>query len=388
VNKEFSAFLDLTRWVAALLVVIGHMRHLLMVDFAEAEQKNILIKLFYFITGFGHEAVVLFFVMSGVLVGGLTLKKWQASTVQCGNYFASRISRLYIVLVPALVVGFLFDYTGYHFFNGSEIYTNASQYGTNSLKPTIMADLSLPVFLGNLLMLENVFFPIFGSNGPLWSLAYEWWYYCLFAAIVGAALSKTPRVFLAYAIPCLAMLWMLPLHLLVWMLIWWLGVGAYYYATSRLPKIPLVVSTGIFLIAMLVSRFYRHDVLVEYPMQGMLISFLFDAFIGVSYALMVIGVYHYNGKFFFWQKLHQHLADFSYSLYLVHFPLLVFLMAVSHDKIGARIMMQPDFYSFVLFICMLCVLYAFSYAFFWFTERHTYKLRQWLRMRVFCVYSH
>ena len=103
-NNNFSALLNACRWGAALLVVLGHARHLILIDYNHVEYKNIFIKGLYFITGLGHEAVVVFFVISGFLVGGLTLRKW-STQISYKDYFAARFSRIYSVLVPALIVG-------------------------------------------------------------------------------------------------------------------------------------------------------------------------------------------------------------------------------------------------------------------------------------------
>jgi hypothetical protein len=53
--------LDLLRGLAALLVCAGHLRSFLMVDFGEVRSPSILDRAFYFATGLGHQAVVVFF---------------------------------------------------------------------------------------------------------------------------------------------------------------------------------------------------------------------------------------------------------------------------------------------------------------------------------------
>ena len=67
--------LDLIRGVSALLVMSGHLRAALFKDFAElGNNASSLEKGFYFITGLGHQAVMVFFVLSGFFVGGSVLK--------------------------------------------------------------------------------------------------------------------------------------------------------------------------------------------------------------------------------------------------------------------------------------------------------------------------
>ena len=73
--SQLSNTLNFLRWLSALMVVIGHLRSFLFVEYNLVENKTVFIKLFYFITGFGHQAVIVFFVISGYLVGGGSVEK-------------------------------------------------------------------------------------------------------------------------------------------------------------------------------------------------------------------------------------------------------------------------------------------------------------------------
>jgi len=74
-SSQLSNTLNFLRWFAALMVVVGHLRSFLFVEYNLVEHKTIFIKLFYFITGFGHQAVIIFFMISGYLVGGGSFEK-------------------------------------------------------------------------------------------------------------------------------------------------------------------------------------------------------------------------------------------------------------------------------------------------------------------------
>ena len=239
-NKSFSVVIDACRWMAAFFVVIAHARHIIFVDYKDVENKTLIIKFFYFITGLGHEAVIVFFVISGLLVGGLTLRKWREK-VSFTDYFISRFSRIYIVLLPALLVGGCLDWMGYQFFNHSEIYTDSSQYHTVSMNFVIIERFNFGVFLGNFLMAQTILVPTFGSNAPLWSLANEWWYYMIFAVSAGAILSKSVlSKVMAVLFLCVVAVY-LPFLLLLMMLIWLLGVIVYWYGESSLIRPSKVV---------------------------------------------------------------------------------------------------------------------------------------------------
>ena len=69
-GPRFLPGLDLLRAAAALLVMIGHVRNLFFTDYSQVVNCNWLIKSIYFLTGLGHESVIIFFVLSGLLVGG------------------------------------------------------------------------------------------------------------------------------------------------------------------------------------------------------------------------------------------------------------------------------------------------------------------------------
>jgi hypothetical protein len=52
-------------------------RHLLLTNYTNTSHSSLLVKAFYFATGFGSEAVVVVFAISGFLVGGNTWNKWK-----------------------------------------------------------------------------------------------------------------------------------------------------------------------------------------------------------------------------------------------------------------------------------------------------------------------
>ena len=71
-GRKHYPWLDLIRFIAAFAVMAGHYRGAFLPEYSDIppEQRNISIFLFYTITHFPAEAVLLFFVLSGFLVGG------------------------------------------------------------------------------------------------------------------------------------------------------------------------------------------------------------------------------------------------------------------------------------------------------------------------------
>ena len=371
-NNNFSALLNACRWGATFLVVLNHVRHLMLVDYKDVEYKNIFIKGFYFITGLGHEAVVVFFVISGFLVGGLTVLKW-STKISYKDYFAARFSRIYSVLIPALIIGAGLDWIVLTYFNGSDINTNSSIPHINSMNAVISSKLRPDIFLGNIFNLEGISVPILGSNGPLWSLAFEWWYYTIFAALLGFVFDKNIFIKITALLVVIILVILLPTKLILWMLIWLFGVGVYLYGDSSLPKPPRFIAIMLFLVALILSRISHNTENVLEP-EPMLTEFIRDFGFGLAFSLLLLGCYNRTFNFPN-EKLHKFLADFSYSIYLFHTPLLVFLLAFSHHILGIIFIKQPDVFGLAYFSSLCIVIYIYGYLMSCITEKHSGALR-------------
>ena len=99
-----SPLLDHLRWLAALAVTAAHTRNLVFVDHAEVTSPTLWTNLFYFLTLFGTQAVVVFFVISGLLVGGKLVNDVKGRRFRVRVYAIDRLTRLGIVLVPAVAL--------------------------------------------------------------------------------------------------------------------------------------------------------------------------------------------------------------------------------------------------------------------------------------------
>src|ERR1700730_16114723 len=182
--------LDMLRGLAALGVLVGHTRGFLINGYAATAPHSLFDQLFYFVNGLGHQSVIAFFALSGLLVGGPALRDIITGRWHWGPYMLRRLTRLWTVLIPALLLTWVLDTAG-GALGGHAGYEGAF-YGESFSGPSPgqPADLSLPTFLANMLFVQTIVAPVFGSNGPLWSLANEFWYYITFpfllTALIGA----------------------------------------------------------------------------------------------------------------------------------------------------------------------------------------------------------
>ena len=151
-NSKTSIYLDLLRILAALVVVLSHLSPF---------SNNAALPF----EGFGHVAVIVFFVLSGYVIDYVADTKERAFK----DYAAHRLARLYSVVVPALILTFALDHIGAHIHP-------ATYHETAHMDRLIIR---WPI---HLLFLQEVWFISvqFFSNGPLWSLSYEFWYYAIF----------------------------------------------------------------------------------------------------------------------------------------------------------------------------------------------------------------
>src|SRR5277367_4953881 len=118
-----SAHLDLIRGVAAWAVMWGHLQALFFVDFPQIQNPSLFLKAVYFLTGFGNEAVFVFFVLSGFLISTAIFSRQGSGNWSWRNYAIDRSSRLYVVLIPGLLFGLLWDKFGGSVFASTGIYS-------------------------------------------------------------------------------------------------------------------------------------------------------------------------------------------------------------------------------------------------------------------------
>src|SRR5690242_13717246 len=93
--------LDFLRGLAAVLVLASHLRAYIFQNFETLGQVSPFTHAFYFATGLGHQAVIIFFALSGFLVGGKVIEDITKQRFSWPRYILRRLTRLWIVILPA-----------------------------------------------------------------------------------------------------------------------------------------------------------------------------------------------------------------------------------------------------------------------------------------------
>lgn len=157
--------LDTLRWVAALLVLLEHGRTATFLAYGDLPQaqQTLVAKGFYLLTRLGGEAVMLFFVLSGFLVGGQVIRRVREGRFSVKSYAIDRVARILPPLVPAVLLAAAVG--AIWFTDGPGIWDIVATLGG---------------FNGVLVSLNY--------NPPLWSLTYEIWFY-IFAGAAAAIIT-------------------------------------------------------------------------------------------------------------------------------------------------------------------------------------------------------
>lgn len=283
---------------------------------------------------FGRQGVIGFFVMSGFLVGGAVIDRLKGDKPFLLDYCVHRFARIYLVLVPAILLTIVLDNLGRTAFSPT-----AGAYGT----PFLQEHYNPIYILTDLLNLQGVLVKFYGTNGPLWSIAYEFWYYFFFPLLLlplSKAYSPTARKLVAafVAAVCIAVsirqIWF-PFGFLVW------GLGAALCVMQRplirSPWLALALDAGV----ILVLRIVFDGPLLE---QNPALLYVSDAVSALAFANLILTLRFASMDklgFLEW-PIHKRLADFSFTVYAIHAPLLMFLRAAASHILGEDWLADPS----------------------------------------------
>jgi peptidoglycan/LPS O-acetylase OafA/YrhL len=365
--------LDFLRWTSAALVAICHLRSFLFIDAepsilqGHVDARLLATKTFYFITSLGNEAVVVFFVISGYLIGGKLLVE---GVRDFPDYLCHRVSRIYIVLLPAIALTLTLDYFGAQLSMGHVLYDQGGWSG--NLKLVSSQNHGLSTIACNVANLQTEFCAAVGSNGPLWSLGFEWFYYITFPLLLMAMPGwRLSPLWVLWPGTVGALIYIFP-NFTFFYPIWIMGAASRMLFDRK--WIPISASyAGAVALALLVL-FARNKGL------GLSINFMMGGALALALANNLASP-KLPGA------LNQKMADFSFSLYVIHHPLMVFMLsaALSAGLIPER--QQVAAYPMALFIGAIVLVYLVALVFSRFTERKTPVFRDFLRSVISRFYN-
>ena len=302
-NRGVSTYLDLLRVSAAFVVLLGHFAH-------ERFSSDAL----SFIRGYEHDAVIIFFVLSGyVITSAVNQKNYSAF-----EYFTARLGRIYSVLFPAIVLTLFVDQVGTAINSG--LYDGVYQDSYPLLRVV-----SAVTFLN-----ESILGPIrFFSNGPMWSISYEFFYYIFFG--IALYVKNNNRTLLLFLVAILAgprILLLLP--------VWYLG--CYLHNLEKLYELKPSFWGIFFVLSVVAYALYVICLKEHIPKFDLgysshfLSDYIVSIFIGVnilSFSKLSSNISIQKG----WLTgMIKKASGYTFSLYLYHFPLLLmYASLINHE---------------------------------------------------------
>jgi peptidoglycan/LPS O-acetylase OafA/YrhL len=350
ITRRLSSFLDAARWVAAAAVIQEHARILVLGPYAgQAGVGRWAYGLFYFLTGFGRLAVIVFFVLSGFLVGGEVLRQLSADAFSWRAYAVKRVARIYPVYVLALAAGCAFDWVGIHHANTQGVYTAGMPFP--GLGFSVADRLTLPVLLKNLGFMQGLTSTTVGSNQPLWSIAFEAWYYLLFPLLLWPILKRrAPWGLRLLALGAGAAVICLIRGEMLWYFLIWLAGLLPHFAPGRMRP-HWAAGFASFAAVLTVARLglIRHQ-----------LEFETDVALALAFALCILGMARTGDAPLPGARIHKYLASFSYSLYASHWPILLLVVASAERLWAWGLRMQPSPAAILLWVSLVLLGYAWA----------------------------
>jgi peptidoglycan/LPS O-acetylase OafA/YrhL len=311
--RHLSLHLDLVRFAAACVVALGHYG-----------SQRVSGGVFYQASAFGPAAVDVFFVLSGFVIAASVADRPGSAAV----YVVARWSRLWSVVVPALLLTLVLDAIG------SRI--DPQFYATI---PQFRPDLAWISYPAALLFLNEVWFSAWqpGSNLPYWSLGFEAWYYACFGVFVFAPARWRVAGVLALLVlagPKVAVLFPL----------WLLGVAAHRLCRRPPPAVwlsAILAAAPALLLALWPAWHHR----IWVPFQALsfdwhvLADYRYDYIVGLLFVAHIIGlrgladVLPMPGEAAV--RLIRWLGGLTFGIYLFHYPVMHVLAVVLPWPVGS-----------------------------------------------------
>jgi len=332
--------LDILRASLALMVLIGHARMMLWTGWqdwrAESHEswETVVVVLF---SGFryGHEAVIVFFALSGFFIHWRAATAWAQGTkvrFHSAEYLGRRARRILPPFYAVLVFTVVLDLIGRQWWptlylarTGDVLLdSNFSDagYGWKAVAPALLAQ-------------PNLFGIRFGGNGPLWSIGHEVFYYLLYPMFMtlwqrhrlvaygagmsaGVACSFAPLAGWWSGMVAAYPIWLAGALMAEWLATWRVPASGRCWAWATGFVLSLGALAGL-----------------HWVTEPSLISLGLNMVMGMAaiaaFAWMPFDLTHLKpGRWLEWLGIR------SYSIYIFHFPVLVLLSAWCIQTTGGR----------------------------------------------------
>ena len=360
-----SLLIALLRGLAALQVAAAHLRAEIFPGLRELADPPLAYQLLAFLTAFSHQAVVVFFLISGWLVGGSLLDKLNQPHA-LRNYAIDRATRLWTVLLPALLMMLAIGAVIGAVDTARADFSAANEY-------------SMASFAGNLFGLQTVLLPSYGGNYALWSLSNETWYYIQFPLLLLAFTARGSLRRLGAGAALLLVSAALPFPITLYFLLWLLGAAASRLRIEcgngwRAVLVVLGVGCAVYFRIkgsnddLKPASFFQH-LGYSLPLLGLLCS-LHAPLASPGRPMRTLA------------RSARLLSEFSFTLYVMHIPLIQLLRHAGLQAFGRSRLSPYSAADYAVYGGMLLALVILSYLSYLLFESRTFRIRRAIKTAV------
>ena len=315
------------RGIAASVVAIAHAYGLFIFPFLGAD--------YYFGQLFSiaaHQAVMIFFIISGYLITLSILNNVRRNEeFNFTKYISSRLARIHPPLFFAVILS-IFFLGIIRLFNLRGV-DSSLPFAVGNFEPSRKVFLLTFEDIKNVVMMRNGMLEV---DGPLWSLYIEWRIYIVMGVLAFLVTSKklTSKIIMSFIfIYVVNALISVNEHAFFYLSVWLLGA-----LLALIPSAKKIL-TGkyrffIFLILsaiVILWAFFSPAMLMAGGNKFGLFENTYQLLICILWCFIVIPDHKVKPTLF--STISIWLGNFSYSLYILHFPIMLFVFALSHRMI-------------------------------------------------------
>jgi peptidoglycan/LPS O-acetylase OafA/YrhL len=337
ITSEDLLTIDSWRGILSIIVFLGHLIQIFWIPLLG--HNNMVIR----ISGdVSFMSVIAFFCLSGFVIFRSLLNNFfkNNGNLDYVSYLISRFSRVYPPFFASIILVFIIRFLVFHFdlLGGNRSFRLPNDLAFSrthfdfSLEEAWLTLKMSGAYLGNV-------------NGPIWTLVIEWWLYLvgLFVFFLFSSHKIGVKLFVfLLLIICLKQIHSLNAYVYLFM---WLISGLlfiFYNYKKKYQNVTFVLGS-IGFISVLIYK-YQNELPINISDQLSL---------QVFFALIFIGGFL---RFTIKKKIFHFFSSFAYSLYIFHFPLLLFIFSLTHEYVeqSKLLLLIVSFVSFGL-----CFLFSY-----------------------------
>ncbi len=345
ISETYSILLNLIRFLCSQGVVLSH----LFIFFGFSGR---------FFTKLASYCVLMFFVLSGFLISySLRQHRIRSPHYSFSHFFKDRFFRIYPPFIAALAFVFLFDLIG--FYITGQYYSFTIYIGNFFINALQLQEFPVATYLNEHYMIEFFRFHYFGTDLPLWTISIEWWLYMFYGFSVFYIIRNSKVRWYHFLI--LMFLAITPVYYLLvstrmekgLTIYWFIGVILTFSRVIYRPKTNFLFILNVLLLATGMLGF------VWFGYETSILLFFISLFLFVQTTNDSKFSVHPHLK-----NISERLAGYSYSLYLIHYTIIYFIMNVFKFDHSVK-------QFIVVFLIVNIIAYFFAQIF----EKPTKKLK-------------